>query len=703
MEVTNHKTQFTYIADGTTTVFPFSFRLILESDLFVSVDDIKATNYTIQGLNSDDGGNVVFDTAPASGSTVLILRDIEFKRETEYQTLAKSVNRDFDRIWMAIQDGLGGFKRALQYSVDGKNYDAENRKIENLADPVNNQDAVNLQTMQSYMDTINPHLISGLAKNDGMSLIGDFKSMLELKNTHPLYTGQKVFLRSYYTDTLTGGGYFIGVINDTDSIDDGGYTSIRVDEKHTWKRVHNGKVNFYDGGARHDDFDNSKILKNIEISGLPLEIPHGYFTFKNGVKFTANKGISIYANGTFKNNSVFYYSPSSDDISEALIQVGEKNGETTYSGFKLHGITLMGCASEKHAICLYYTCHPEISCCEIVNFRGAGIFLDKCQDGVINFISIQKCGRSTGDYSIAEDMIDMNLTEYSPLHITTSIKNDASNMLRFEDLQIENNNCCPYIYANNGIGLWFSKIHSEHRTGVLVGAGGTWMRIGENHSSNTEVYLRDVQVSEFEWLVTAYGYGDLRTSGAGRYSGLRHVTFGVRFYLYANDSVFSKLSFSASVIARLSNIKTSSLTWSYASNVNYIYGSYINSLTMTNDGSSPNVNFIDCYFDSVIADTSNTKFIGGRCSGSFKYASKSGEGVVYDMEITGETTISVRYGTTYKPFIQTVYYEGTANQVINDDKFADGSEWFNTSAVNSGDIYMQKKINGKWVTLVKLP
>lgn len=162
MAVTNQQIQFTYIADGTTTVFPFSCRVILESDLFVSVDDFKATNYTIQGLNSDDGGNVVFDTAPASGSTVLILRDVELKRETEYQTngdfLAKTVNRDFDRLWMAIQGVCGWFKRALQYPLGGKNYDAENRKIENLADPEDKQDAATKQFVNSEDEKVKEYV-----------------------------------------------------------------------------------------------------------------------------------------------------------------------------------------------------------------------------------------------------------------------------------------------------------------------------------------------------------------------------------------------------------------------------------------------------------------------------------------------------------------------------------------------------------------
>lgn len=145
MAVTNQQIQYEYIADGITTVFPFSCRVISIEDLFVTIDGIQVSNYFVNGLNSDDGGNIVFDAPPGVNTRILILREIKLERETEYQTngdfLAKTVNKDFDRIWMVLQSVTGWFKRCLKYTLGGEHYEAEERRIVNLQDPAAPQDA----------------------------------------------------------------------------------------------------------------------------------------------------------------------------------------------------------------------------------------------------------------------------------------------------------------------------------------------------------------------------------------------------------------------------------------------------------------------------------------------------------------------------------------------------------------------------------
>ncbi len=139
MAVNRQRTRYEYVADGNTTVFPFSCRVVYESDLCVMIDGDRVTSYTVTGLNVASGGNVVFYSPPPTDSRVLITRKIPLRRETDYQTngdfLASTVNSDFDRIWMVLQDSNGENERALMYPLGGYHYDAENRKIENLANP----------------------------------------------------------------------------------------------------------------------------------------------------------------------------------------------------------------------------------------------------------------------------------------------------------------------------------------------------------------------------------------------------------------------------------------------------------------------------------------------------------------------------------------------------------------------------------------
>ena len=109
MSVGNQQIQYEYVADGNTVIFPFSCRVIYATDISVTIDGniIKPDTYKVDGVDQPNGGNVVFYNAPAAGCYVVISRDIDLVRNTDYQTngdfLAKTVNRDFDRIWMALQ------------------------------------------------------------------------------------------------------------------------------------------------------------------------------------------------------------------------------------------------------------------------------------------------------------------------------------------------------------------------------------------------------------------------------------------------------------------------------------------------------------------------------------------------------------------------------------------------------------------------
>lgn len=146
MTVSNQQIIYEHLANGSTTVFPFLCKVLYASDLFVLVGGTRASNYRVSGLGIDSGGDVIFDVPPVAGSKVIILRKIPLVRQTDYQTngdfLAKTVNGDFDRIWMALQSVGGENDRALRYPLGGTHYDAQNRKIENLADPQFPQDAV---------------------------------------------------------------------------------------------------------------------------------------------------------------------------------------------------------------------------------------------------------------------------------------------------------------------------------------------------------------------------------------------------------------------------------------------------------------------------------------------------------------------------------------------------------------------------------
>lgn len=144
-----------YIANGSTTVFPYRFLLNQASDLRVTANGkTVSSGFSVSGEGNQSGGQITFSTPPASGTKIAILRNIPLRRDTEYQDngdlLASTINADFDRLWMAVQ-GVDTVKDlALSRSGQDVNYyDAKGMPVKNLGDPVDPQDAATKKLLDS--------------------------------------------------------------------------------------------------------------------------------------------------------------------------------------------------------------------------------------------------------------------------------------------------------------------------------------------------------------------------------------------------------------------------------------------------------------------------------------------------------------------------------------------------------------------------
>lgn len=107
-----------HTGNGLTTVFAYGFTLLDADDLVVTIDGVVTSAYTVSGLGVAAGGSITFSSAPANGAAVLLQRVIQLVRSTEYPTngdlLAETVNGDFDRLWMAIQNVDADSTRSLR-------------------------------------------------------------------------------------------------------------------------------------------------------------------------------------------------------------------------------------------------------------------------------------------------------------------------------------------------------------------------------------------------------------------------------------------------------------------------------------------------------------------------------------------------------------------------------------------------------------
>ncbi|WP_282807331.1 phage tail fiber protein [Hafnia alvei] len=146
MSVPNQTPYIIYNANGLTTVFPFEFYIINANDIQVTINGtLVSSGYSVSGAGNVGGGDVIFITPPANGSVVMLERVVPTYRLTDYQDngdlLADTVNKDFDRLWMAIQRSSIYLGLALRRPLFGGPFNAEGYRIEKLADPVNEQDA----------------------------------------------------------------------------------------------------------------------------------------------------------------------------------------------------------------------------------------------------------------------------------------------------------------------------------------------------------------------------------------------------------------------------------------------------------------------------------------------------------------------------------------------------------------------------------
>lgn len=114
-----------YAGDGTQAVFAYPFPIFADADLVVYLDDaLQVSGYAVGGTGNDAGGTVSFDTAPADGAVVTLVRNVAIARTSDFQESgefrAKIINDELDREVAMIQQVNDRVARSLRLSeTDG--------------------------------------------------------------------------------------------------------------------------------------------------------------------------------------------------------------------------------------------------------------------------------------------------------------------------------------------------------------------------------------------------------------------------------------------------------------------------------------------------------------------------------------------------------------------------------------------------------
>lgn len=139
-----------YTGDGSVTVFAYPFLINDEAHLAVYLDGaLQSSGFSVSDVGTQAGGNVTFVSAPATGVKVAVRRNIPMSRaDFDYQFQgafsADEVDRDFNTRVQQLQqlnELIGRSLSQLASAALTDPFDAGAKRIQNLADPVSDQDA----------------------------------------------------------------------------------------------------------------------------------------------------------------------------------------------------------------------------------------------------------------------------------------------------------------------------------------------------------------------------------------------------------------------------------------------------------------------------------------------------------------------------------------------------------------------------------
>lgn len=110
-----------YVSNGSQTVYEFPFPAFASEDIKLYLDGAPLyAGYDIAGAGNTSGGAVTFDTAPANGTVITIMRRLPLERMTDYleggDFSARSINNELDYLTAGIQQVNRDLSPMLRYS-----------------------------------------------------------------------------------------------------------------------------------------------------------------------------------------------------------------------------------------------------------------------------------------------------------------------------------------------------------------------------------------------------------------------------------------------------------------------------------------------------------------------------------------------------------------------------------------------------------
>ncbi|MCO7563576.1 hypothetical protein NJI34_00345 [Pseudomonas sp. S 311-6] len=301
-----------YVSGG--PAFPIPYRFLQDSDIeavLVHQDGtsetlVLGTQYTLTGAGSQNGGTLTSAYAAGvlatPGATLTISRIMTAVQPADLRNqgryLAETHETVFDRLTMLIQQGFSWTRRALLRPIGKNYYDAEGRRIANVADPVEPQDAATRNWAQQYIADIlatgqgpinNAANIVYIDANNSATtvqkaILKQFSSVSALRQKAGDRNKELAMLVSYYSGgNEAGGGPVRWDASSTDA--DNGYDTFSVTGVAVgrWKRVYDKMLDLYQfGGTYQGDCISAMdaaLASPVEVIKVPDDVVLGYHLF----------------------------------------------------------------------------------------------------------------------------------------------------------------------------------------------------------------------------------------------------------------------------------------------------------------------------------------------------------------------------------------------------------------------------------------
>lgn len=123
MTIQSQNSAISYSGNGVTTTFAYNFRILVNTDVQVFVNNTLktlTTDYTVTGVDAENGGNIIFTTAPANASVIYISRSgMQLTQLVDYVENdpfpAETHEGALDKLTLLIQQVLLTANKAIRF------------------------------------------------------------------------------------------------------------------------------------------------------------------------------------------------------------------------------------------------------------------------------------------------------------------------------------------------------------------------------------------------------------------------------------------------------------------------------------------------------------------------------------------------------------------------------------------------------------